>query len=265
MAVTATALIPKSVQAMIGQSDLPNNTKTEHTDKPPNDSESGGILTPDTSYNEDAYPKEYWGTQGFALQGTDIEEGGKTWGADCGKPLLHEDMIFNPPGKRSTRNWREIITHFNLDNPNNARYVPRDGKTFCNIALSDLTRAFGIWIPHWYKDNDGNLQPTYANKIYDQLQTGFDFSRNKSWIPISEEQAIKLANRGIPVVMAIRNNTGHSGHVGLIAPDSSHEQLKIAQAGRVNGIVSFNRSTYNEENGYTQPLFAINQSDYSNT
>lgn len=234
----------------------------------------GRVLTPETFPKEEEisyYTKfnsipesSYWGSVGTADPGQQLETGGKIWSDDWWKPLRHQDMIFNLPPKnygdntRSVANWWKVVDHFNLGNLNNARYQAANGSTFCNVALGDLTRAFGVWIPHWYKDKE-----LLANNIYDQLLKNQKFwsQGRDEWVIIHEKSAVDFANLGKPVVMAIKNLCGKSGHVGLVAPNSDTSKIYLAQAGTRSGIILFEQKNF-PKTCYTDPLFMVNIADY---
>ncbi len=210
-------------------------------------------------YDETQYlPEEYFGNR-FVPNGIDIEEGGKIWTSpDSGGSIPFEDMIYNSELRRSREAWEKIVNYFNVDDPENIRYNARNGKTYCNIFLSDVLRAFEIPIPHFFANGQ-----TYANQIYDYLAAGGEYplknNRFYEWKEVTIDEAGEYAEKGIPVVFTIKNLTGGSGHVALI---SSYENGKITliQAGAKNGFVEFDEGYYSDPN-YSKPKLYISQRD----
>jgi len=54
--------------------------------------------------------------------------------------------IGNSVNARSVSSYNAVIDQFGVDR--NPRYAPHDGLTFCNIFVSDVTRAMEAPIPH---------------------------------------------------------------------------------------------------------------------
>lgn len=260
----ASALETKSAKAAYGSPVSIDKMKSYYREQ--KEISQHPILTPE-EYDESHYPEHYWGDRGIAARGTDVPTGGKIWGTDWWNPLHHEDMIFNlpnfqPPDYKITRSpeaWQKIVDHFNLGNTDNARYQPRDGKTFCNVAIGDVSRGFGVWIPHWY-----NGRELIASEIHRQLTENKKFwiSDEDEWVAIPKQVTTSFANRGVPVVMAVANSKG-PGHVGIVAPDLENTGvIKLAQAGAKCGIVEFDETHYSSENGYSEPVFMVHKNDY---
>ncbi len=141
---------------------------------------------------------------------------------------------------RSATLYRQVIDQFDVEN--NVRYSVKNGSTYCNIFLWDVTRAMGAEIPHYIDpdtlearycpDTKGAIQ-TNANTICNWLgQKGIEYG----WREVSAQEAQSLANQGRPVVTAYKN-TGGSGHVQVVCPskDGKYDPKRgvtIAQAGR---------------------------------
>lgn len=141
---------------------------------------------------------------------------------------------------RNATLYRRVIDQFDVEN--NVRYSVKNGSTYCNIFLWDVTRAMGAEIPHYIDpdtmearycpDTKGAIQ-TNANTICNWLsQKGSEYG----WHEVSAQEAQTLANQGRPVVTAYKN-TGGSGHVQVVCPSNDGKfdpkrGVTIAQAGR---------------------------------
>ena len=140
---------------------------------------------------------------------------------------------------RSAARYRQVINQFDVEN--NTRYAVKNGSTYCNIFVWDVTRAMGAEIPHYidkqtmearyYPETKGAFQ-TNANMICKWLsQKGNEYG----WCEVTAEQAQALANEGHPVVTTYKNPNGH-GHVQVVCPskDGTYNEKKgvtVAQAG----------------------------------
>lgn len=218
------------------------------------------------SQYQEPIPPEYFAKTGSAPRGDKQSDGTMFWHhkkqEERLRPLHKDDLIFNLPGARSLNNWWTIIKYFNLDNTKNERYQPKDRETHCNGTLSDLTRAFGVMIPFWLiSEKDNELRELTANGIANhlpKLKSYWPYEQTP-WVKVPDQKnALKLANQGIPIVVAVRNKMGH-GHVGLVAP-SEDGKLHIAQAGEHRGIVPYNEEKFTEDK-YDEPVFFVNSAD----
>lgn len=131
-------------------------------------------------------------------------------------------VLTNGSDNRSPTAYRAVVEQFDVTY--NPRYVKRDGKTFCNIFLWDVTRALACEIPHWWGTRELN-----ANDIAIWLTAhGADFG----WKRITTaESAAKKAALGFPTVAAW-HNVGGTGHVAVVIPGK--DRISIAQAGAFN-------------------------------
>lgn len=132
--------------------------------------------------------------------------------------------LTNAPGHRSPEALRAVLAQFDVLNA--ARYQPADGKTYCNIFVSDATRALGCEVPHWIVDEKGERELN-ANATCDWLLI---LGPQHGWREVGAWDAVREAMRGCPVVLAWQNpNPRKSGHVAVML-----ENGHIAQAGRRN-------------------------------
>ncbi len=124
--------------------------------------------------------------------------------------------------RRDARLTDQIVQQFELEI--SARYRPTATSTYCNIFLSDVTKALGCEIPHWW-----NGREVTANTMARWL-AGEEGKQN-GWTPVSRRDAEIAANSG-QVAVAVWGNPQGVGHVALVVPSS--DETQIAQAGRVN-------------------------------
>ena len=160
--------------------------------------------------------------------------------------------IVGSESNRSAENLRAIIDQFNVEIA--GRYVPRDGYTYCNIFLWDVTSALGCEIPHYVNPDTGEPM-TYpnvtgsmelnSNRTLDWLLSkGSEFG----WREVSAEEAQNAANQGLPAV-SIWKNPGDVGHVQVVCPSEDglyNEEMgpTIAQAGRKTLNYAYARNVY---------------------
>ena len=160
--------------------------------------------------------------------------------------------IIGSEGNRSAENLRAIIDQFDVENA--GRYKPRDGYTYCNIFLWDVTSALGCEIPHYvnadtgepmtYPDVTGSMELN-SNRTLDWLVTkGVEYG----WREVSAEEAQHAANAGLPAV-TVWKNPGDVGHVQVVCPSedglyNAEKGPTIAQAGRKTLNYAYSRSVY---------------------
>ncbi|MCL1905505.1 MAG: hypothetical protein FWG06_00685 [Clostridiales bacterium] len=147
-------------------------------------------------------------------------------------------------GRRSAEVLNKVISQFKVESAE--RYRPyRDGNTYCNIFVWDVTRALGCEIPHYVEKENGdpryypNVKGAYeldANGTADWLRRrGADYG----WREITAAEAQQYANAGHPVVSAWRNGGGGAGHVQMVCPSrgGGYDPVRgvtVAQAGKLN-------------------------------
>lgn len=127
---------------------------------------------------------------------------------------------------------REVVKE--LDPKKNPRYTPENGKTWCNIFLTDVVRAMGHLPHHWMKaDGSGpGKPPSDVEMSANKLVAWFDkFGPAHGWIESDRQSAFAAAERGHLVVLGWFNDKPGSGHVAVLLPEGT-----IAQAGRRNFV-----------------------------
>jgi hypothetical protein len=143
----------------------------------------------------------------------------------------------NIEGERSPELYRSVINQFNVEKA--PRYRPhRDGYTYCNIFVWDVTSAMGAEIPHYTDPATGNAK--YYPDIKGTSEMGAiaidEWLRTRGqsygWREVSAETAQRCANEGKPAV----TTAGRTGHVQIVCPSEDGEYdgtrgVTVAQAG----------------------------------
>jgi hypothetical protein len=130
---------------------------------------------------------------------------------------------------RSAENLRATVALFCVESAERYRRrdITGDGapETFCNIFVSDTTRALGAEIPH---NVAGAWQDVRANAEWLR-------AKNDGWRIATAAEAQARANVGYPsIVVWDAPNRAH-GHIALLVPQRTNETgVVIAQAGASN-------------------------------
>jgi hypothetical protein len=111
-----------------------------------------------------------------------------------------------------------------LDVEHVRRYQPADGKTYCNIFVTDSTLLFGCEIPHQVSMGELN-----ASGMAHWLDT---VGRAHGWTQVAADEARDSANAGFPTVATWSTPHGH-GHIAMVRPSPQGGPLFVAQAGAV--------------------------------
>lgn len=85
---------------------------------------------------------------------------------------------------------------------NREDFIPKEGKTFCNLAMQYICNCFGY---DAFNGKTANEMIDYMN----DLTTG--------WLSVSDLVAQNHANQGVIVIAGRKNPEGH-GHVCLVLP-----------------------------------------------
>ena len=140
---------------------------------------------------------------------------------------------------RSPGLYRSVINQFKVET--SARYRPfRDGYTYCNIFMWDVTRAMGAEVPHYTDPATG--EPRYYPDIKGAASMGAiatdewlrTHGETYGWREADAETAQMHANEGKPAI----TSAGSLGHVQVICPsmDGGFDPARgvtIAQAGSI--------------------------------
>ena len=166
--------------------------------------------------------------------------------SDTGAAVLPREVwrptipaVVNAPGDRSPEKLREVIDQFRVETAE--RYEPfRNGYTYCNIFVWDVTSALGCEIPHYvdpvtgtpreYPDTQG-ARELGAIGIEEWLAGP---GQQYGWRETNAETAQQYANEGKAAV----TTAGQIGHVQVVCPSENGEYdsirgVAVAQAGRV--------------------------------
>ena len=143
----------------------------------------------------------------------------------------------NNSGNRSVNAYNSVIDQFDVER--NPRYAQRNGNTYCNIFVSDVTRAMGAEIPHWWNGREMD-----ANTTCDWLKNN---GAQYGWKPVTAQEAQSIANEGKPVV-ATWKNPGGIGHVGIVRPGEIKNGPALAQAGSKNVNKAHVKDTFGNAN-----------------
>lgn len=139
-------------------------------------------------------------------------------------------------GARSGTQYEAVLAQFEVER--NPRYRPRDGKTYCNIFVWDVTSAMNVEIPHWTTDDGRPALPTTAGAARRNVNAMYEWLQNigsaDGWRQVTAHEAQECANRGEPAVAIWRNPSGSNGHIAMIRPGLIGEKgPAAAQAGNV--------------------------------
>jgi len=159
--------------------------------------------------------------------------------------------ITSTEGTRSPGLYRAVIDQFRVESAE--RYKPfREGSTYCNIFLWDVTSAMGAEIPH-YTDPETGAPVEYPNikgaKPMGAIATDEwlgTYGPEYGWHEADAETAQRYANEGKPAV----TTAGDLGHVQVICPsgDGGFDPIRgvaVAQAGRIVSNYTHLSSIYN--------------------
>jgi hypothetical protein len=142
----------------------------------------------------------------------------------------------------AAESYARQIDEFNVEK--NPAYLPRDGKTYCNIFASDVAKSFNAPLPQWIDYNtDGNPDDYLdANEMVQWLNGSYNkfgslTGPQLGWKSVDAATAGQMANQG-HVVIAGWYNPGDTGHMAVVRPGSDESGnlagIRIAQAGSSN-------------------------------
>lgn len=153
-------------------------------------------------------------------------------GAASASPLGEPGMPRNRPGSVAALN--RVIDWLGVEQ--SRRYRPGGGRTYCNIYAYDVAYASGAYLPRvWWTDKaivdleagrevkaqyDRTVREMNANAIHDWLR---DYGRRFGWSrTFSMSDLQDCANRGgVAVICARRKDLARSGHIVIVAPETS--------------------------------------------
>ena len=130
----------------------------------------------------------------------------------------------------------------NMHVTTNPEYLRHDGNTYCNIFVMDTAKKLGIPLPEfldWNKDGkiddylNANEAVSWLDGSYNRggAKTGVDMG----WKQVSQAEAAQMAQNGSFVVAGWTNpNLSKPGHMAIVRPESTANNIRIAQAGANN-------------------------------
>ncbi len=165
--------------------------------------------------------------------------GGGTAGGGGGadQPVSQDPYPGNPGG--ADQSYQSIDA---LDPAGNYRYQPNrqgKGETYCNIFAMDYAKKMGAPLPEYLDWNSDGTIDRYldANKMTAWLRGTFNEGGGavvqgpaQGWQSMDSGQAAEMASKGY-VVIAGWENQGGIGHMAVVRPDSTADNIRIAQAG----------------------------------
>ena len=177
-----------------------------------------------------------WGVFGNAYTGFG-GAGGAVLPLETWRPAT--PIVTSSEDDRSAALYTSVIKQFRVETAE--RYRPyRNGYTYCNIYMWDVTKAMGAEIPHYidpatgepreYPDVKGAMEMN-ARATDDWLMK---YGDKYGWIHVDPETAQRYANEGKPAV----TTGGTLDHVQVVCPSANGEYdpvrgVTVAQAGSI--------------------------------
>lgn len=199
---------------------------------------NAGKVDGDFGKNTQAAVEKFQAKNGFTVNG---EVDSETWEALGGKFGKIAPLPVGDP--------QRIIDAVEKVNPDQNYYLPRniDGQpgkeTFCNWFVADVLdlleaplprygKDAGAYIkPHPIYDYDTPYKPFSAEHLYDYFIGG---GKGK-WRKLDVAEAVTKAKEGQVVLASVKGKPNKQGHIAIVLPKGSVSDVRIAQAGRVNG------------------------------
>lgn len=154
--------------------------------------------------------------------------------------------------------YNQVLSQFDVTQ--NPRYVRNGETTYCNIFVTDATRALGAEIPHWVQQDGTPASPgaqgaqeLNANNTVNWLE---QHGAAYGWRHATAEDAQRTANDGRPAV-AVMAVHGGTGHVAVVRPGAYDpaEGPQIANAGQNN----FESGTVAKGFGHTRVHYFVHE------
>ena len=141
--------------------------------------------------------------------------------------------VTNLPGSRSPMALNEVLDQFAVETAERFRKRDYDGdgkaETFCNIYVSDVTRALFAEIPHQW---EGKWMDVRA--MAEWIRRGFGkWKRSDGW------QAQFAADAGFPAIALHDPAARTHGHIAMLTPSEGAAGVLISQA----GVFNYRRAT----------------------
>ncbi|MCL2078499.1 MAG: hypothetical protein FWH17_01505 [Oscillospiraceae bacterium] len=161
--------------------------------------------------------------------------------------------ITGSPENRNPSLYSAVVNQFDVEN--SERYRPgREGNTYCNIFVWDVTRAMGAELPYYTEPSTGapryypDTKGANCNGAIAMDNWLHKYGAEYGWQEVDAKTAQMLANQGHPVV----TSAGDMGHVQVVVPskDGNFDPIRgvtVAQAGSTRSIGNYKyiSETYN--------------------
>lgn len=152
------------------------------------------------------------------------------------------------PQSRSKGSLNQVIDGLLETGKNGSVTNPRyeggtDGPTYCNIFVSDFTRAMGAEIPHVVTGKDGKPHEQTASDMNDWLR---ESGPANGWKRVDAQTAQDYANEGKVAVASAKDIPGYGAHIAALRPgtDSPSNGPTIANVGAWNNACTHVRTTF---------------------
>ncbi len=148
-----------------------------------------------------------------------------------------------PPNAANVERSKDVID--DLDVTKTARYQKKlnakTGKydTYCNIFAMDYAKKMGVPLPEyldWNKDGkidrylNANQAVAWLRGTFNEGGGAVQQGPALGWKTVSASDAADMSSKGY-VVIAGYENQGGIGHMAVVRPESTADQIRIAQAG----------------------------------
>ena len=147
------------------------------------------------------------------------------------KPVV--SMLASAKLPNTSEKLHKVIAELDVEKSPRYKRTP-DGRTWCNIFVSDVLDAFGYYPSHWMDsqggppEEKGVVVELNANQM---LRWLLAHGGNYGWIHADRDMAMSAAERGHIVLVGWDSRTGKPGHIAVLLPEGT-----IAQAGRTNFV-----------------------------
>jgi hypothetical protein len=171
--------------------------------------------------------------------------------------------VVNSSSNRSPENYNEIVRQFDVASA--TRYAPgRNGHTYCNIFVWDVTRALGCEVPHYIDPASGapmEYPDTSGANELNALAMGrwlASAGQRYGWREVTPEQAQLQANLGRPAV-AVSSSVSH---ISMVVPSETPYSpalgVAVAQAGSIVTNYSYLGNIYSD-NGLKSVRYFVHE------
>ncbi len=190
--------------------------------------------------NNIANPDLIYAGQTLVIPGAGDDTGGGGDGAGAATGSSGGSKKVTPiPGEsgRTPQQYNRAINSYNV--ANNPAYLPRDGKTYCNVFAADFAKSLGAPLPLFVTDGNGNITRYLGATLMKDWLDGtlnvpgrYTQGPANGWIRVGPKRAAEAANDGFLTIAA---GYGHMAVVRAGTPEgASAGDIRIAQAGASN-------------------------------